>query len=162
MSGLVQILKYSDDVLLLRWRKHGQVDDEEQIWTPGRALRSGRCAFSGTKIICGEPVFSPKGQSAHARMILASALDSVYRSMIRPRVQILECSGSMLLVRWVEPGRAHYGEQTWRLARASCPGVCALSGRNIVPGYEVYKPTGRPVPSNARAMILANVLRMPK
>ncbi|WP_082729580.1 DUF3331 domain-containing protein [Burkholderia sp. FL-7-2-10-S1-D7] len=160
MSGLVQILTYSDDLLLLRWHKQGQVDDEEQLWTPGRALRSGRCSFSGAKIICGEPVFSPRGQSAYGRMILASALESVYRPLIRPRVQILEYSGATLLVRWVEPGRTHYGEQIWRLARAARPGVCALSGSKIVPGYEIFKPTGRPVPSNAKAMILATVLRM--
>ena len=158
MNGLVQILKYADDVLLVRWRKPGQADEEEQRWIPGRAMRSGQCSFSGAKVVCGDPVFSPKGASAHARMILVSALDSAYRSTTRPKIEILEHVEGLLLVRWVEPGRAHYGEQTWRLARASRPGICVLSGAEIVPGYEVFRPSGRPAPSNARAMIWAAVL----
>jgi len=158
MNGLVQILQYADDVLLVRWRKPGHADEEEQRWIPGRALRSGQCSFSGAKVVCGDAVFSPKGASAHARMILVSALDSTYRSTARPKIEILEHVQDMLLVRWVEPGRAHYGEQTWRLTRASRPGICVLSGAEIVPGYEVFRPSGRPAPSNARAMIWAAVL----
>ena len=30
------------------------------------------------------------------------------------RIEILERSETTLVIRWVEPGRCHYGEQRWR------------------------------------------------
>jgi hypothetical protein len=38
-------------------------------------------------------------------------------------------------------------------------GFCAISGRLIRRGDEVFKPFCRPLPANARAMILAVVVR---
>ncbi|WP_241022216.1 DUF3331 domain-containing protein [Burkholderia sp. Ac-20353] len=91
-------------------------------------------------------------------MILAAALDRARRPAARPHVQVLERSDTLLLVRWVESGRAHYGEQTWRPARASRAGVCVLSGATIACGDAIFRPSGRPAPLNARAMILAAAL----
>ncbi|KVN89655.1 DUF3331 domain-containing protein [Burkholderia ubonensis] len=73
-------------------------------------------------------------------------------------VQVLERSERLLVVRWVEPGRAHFGEQHWKPGRARHPGVCVLSGVQIAYGDEVFRPSGRPTPPNARAMILAVAL----
>ncbi|MBN3791754.1 DUF3331 domain-containing protein [Burkholderia sp. Ac-20353] len=160
MSTRVQVLAYSDDVLLVRWHEPGAAGHCEQRWKPGRAVRSGQCALSGAKIVCGDTIFSPGGRAparAHA-MILAAALDRARRPAARPHVQVLERSDTLLLVRWVESGRAHYGEQTWRPARASRAGVCVLSGATIACGDAIFRPSGRPAPLNARAMILAAAL----
>ncbi|KVV24146.1 hypothetical protein WK79_12545 [Burkholderia ubonensis] len=73
-------------------------------------------------------------------------------------VQVLERSERLLVVRWVEPRRAHFGEQHWKPGRARHPGVCVLSGVQIAYGDEVFRPSGRPTPRNARAMILAVAL----
>ncbi|MBU9334081.1 DUF3331 domain-containing protein [Burkholderia multivorans] len=73
-------------------------------------------------------------------------------------VTILEYSTENLLVRWVESGRRHYGEQKWRRAVAKRAGRCAYSGRAIDEGDAVYRPTGRPRPGNHLAMIAADVL----
>jgi Domain of unknown function (DUF3331) len=63
-------------------------------------------------------------------------------------VEILERSDTLLVVRWVEPGRCHYGEQRWRR-------TCALSRQVIHRGDEVFRPAERPAPANAAAMISA-------
>jgi hypothetical protein len=75
---------------------------------------------------------------------------------VAPKIDILEHSPELLLVRWVEPGRAHYGEQRWRPTRALRSGICALSGQKIVCGDAVFKPGGRPAPGNSHAMILVS------
>ncbi|MFM0658064.1 DUF3331 domain-containing protein [Paraburkholderia sediminicola] len=74
------------------------------------------------------------------------------------RVTILESSGERLLVRWVESGKCHFGEQRWRLGVAIRAGVCALSGRNIRRGETVYRPAERPRPPNHAAMIAPEAL----
>jgi hypothetical protein len=71
------------------------------------------------------------------------------------RVQILERSDSLLVVRWVEPGRCHYGEQRWRRRLAQRSGTCALSHQTIHRGDDVFRPAERPAPKNASAMISA-------
>lgn len=38
-------------------------------------------------------------------------------------VEILERSDSLLVIRWVEPGRCHYGEQRWRRRLAQRSGM---------------------------------------
>ncbi|CAB3744866.1 hypothetical protein LMG24238_07363 [Paraburkholderia sediminicola] len=68
-------------------------------------------------------------------------------------ITVLESSANHLLVRWVESGRCHYGEQRWRLGVATRTGYCAVSGRKIHRGDAVYRPTGRPPPANRAAMI---------
>ncbi|TCW79527.1 hypothetical protein C5O80_28475 [Burkholderia sp. SRS-46] len=161
MNGQVRILEYSNESLLVRWDERGRSGTEEQRWTLGRALRSGTCTLSGSKIVCGDAVFRP-GDRPAARpnaMILAAELERIMRTIqASPQVYVLEYSDELLLVRWVEPGRAHYGEQHWRAGRAQRSGVCALSGSAIVRGDDIFRPTGRPMPSNARAMILAAAL----
>lgn len=66
---------------------------------------------------------------------------------------ILEASFDHLLVRWVERGKCHYGEQKWRLGTARHAGYCAISGRRIARGQAAYRPTGRPPPSNSASLI---------
>ncbi|WP_080599388.1 DUF3331 domain-containing protein [Burkholderia cepacia] len=72
------------------------------------------------------------------------------------QVTVLECDGSVLVVRWVEPGVRHFGEQRWRRAIASRRGICVLSHLPIFPGDAVFRPAERPRPTNAGAMILAS------
>ncbi len=71
-------------------------------------------------------------------------------------VEILEQSDTLLVVRWVEPGRGHYGEQRWRRRFAQRTGTCALSREVIQRGDEVFRPAERPAPANAGAMISAS------
>lgn len=67
---------------------------------------------------------------------------------------ILEYNGRSLVVRWVQPGRCHYGEQTWRRTGAKRDGHCAITGRRIVRGDAVYQPSGRlGACTNAEVMI---------
>ena len=75
----------------------------------------------------------------------------------RVQVEILERSDTTLIVRWVEPGRCHYGEQRWRRRSASSSGTCVLSRRAIHRGDAVFRPAERPAPSNAKAMISVEV-----
>ncbi len=70
-------------------------------------------------------------------------------------IEILERSDTLLVVRWVEPGRCHYGEQRWRRRFAQHTGTCALSHQIIHRGDEVFRPAERPAPANAAAMISA-------
>jgi hypothetical protein len=74
------------------------------------------------------------------------------------RIEILERSDTTLVIRWVEPGRCHYGEQRWRRRSAHTSGTCAVSRRKIRRGDAVFKPAERPAPSNASAMICAEIL----
>ncbi|PRE47885.1 DUF3331 domain-containing protein, partial [Burkholderia multivorans] len=64
-----------------------------------------------------------------------------------------------LLVRWVEPGKCHYGEQKWRLGVASRNGYCVLSNLRIKRGEPAYRPTGRPRPRNHVAMIAVTAIQ---
>ncbi|MCA8099681.1 DUF3331 domain-containing protein [Burkholderia contaminans] len=76
-------------------------------------------------------------------------------SPLRPQlfVTVLEADEHALLIRWVESGRCHYGEQRWRLRVALQPGRCAISGRPIEAGEPVFRPVRRPVPANGDEMI---------
>jgi hypothetical protein len=71
----------------------------------------------------------------------------------RVHVEILEQSENTLIVRWVEPGRCHYGEQRWRRRSANSSGTCVVSRRAIRRGDAVFRPAERPAPANASAMI---------
>ncbi|MBP0593007.1 DUF3331 domain-containing protein [Paraburkholderia sp. LEh10] len=63
-------------------------------------------------------------------------------------------------IAWSEATRCSYGDQTWQAARARGPGVCAMSGRAIRRGDEVFQPRHcQPPALNASEMILASVLR---
>ncbi|PRH15177.1 DUF3331 domain-containing protein [Burkholderia multivorans] len=108
--------------------------------------------------------------SAASCGVAPRAIASPSRSEVH--VTILEYSTESLLVRWVESGRRHYGEQKWRRAVAKRAGRCAYSGRAVAKragrcaysgraideGDAVYRPTGRPRPGNHLAMIAADVL----
>jgi hypothetical protein len=50
------------------------------------------------------------------------------------RIEILERSDTTLVIRWVEPGRCHYGEQRWQGARFGGVMQCLsrLSGRRLL------------------------------
>ncbi|WP_429296517.1 DUF3331 domain-containing protein [Paraburkholderia atlantica] len=71
----------------------------------------------------------------------------------RVQVEVLEQSETTLIIRWVEPGRRHYGEQRWRRRYARAPGLCVVSRRAIRRGDAVFSPAERPAPANASAMI---------
>jgi hypothetical protein len=73
------------------------------------------------------------------------------------RIEILEQTDTALVIRWVEPGRCHYGEQRWRRRSAHSSGTCAVSRRKIRRGDAVFKPAERPAPLNASVMIAAEV-----
>ncbi|WP_321925337.1 DUF3331 domain-containing protein [Burkholderia sp. BCC1998] len=89
---------------------------------------------------------------------IAPRISSPGRSQVH--VTLLEWSHESLLVRWVESGRLHYGEQKWRRAVARRDGRCAYSGRAIVQGEAVFRPTGRPRPANHLAMIAADAVAL--
>lgn len=77
--------------------------------------------------------------------------DGVGKNVI---VEIVGNESNRIYLRWIEPGRCHYGEQTWALRCAIRVGVCAYSGFKIEIGDAVYMPLGRPRPLNSREMIL--------
>ncbi|MGF6652218.1 hypothetical protein OKW34_002780 [Paraburkholderia youngii] len=78
----------------------------------------------------------------------------------RVQVEILEQSENTLIIRWVEPGRCHYGEQRWRRRAARAAGVCVVSQRAIRRGEDVFRPAERPAPGNASAMISVEACRL--
>ncbi|HEY4365590.1 MAG TPA: DUF3331 domain-containing protein [Steroidobacteraceae bacterium] len=60
------------------------------------------------------------------------------------------------IITWGDPTSCHYGDQVWRVARASSDGFCALSGQQIRRGDVVYRPSHyRLAPANAGSMMLA-------
>jgi hypothetical protein len=66
---------------------------------------------------------------------------------------------STATVVWRDSTHCSYGDQMWHASRARVAGVCAISGRAIQPGDEIYKPRPcRPAPLNFRAMILRGVV----
>lgn len=73
------------------------------------------------------------------------------------RIEVLEQTDGALVIRWVEPGRCHYGEQRWRRRSAHTSGTCAVSRQKIRRGDAVFKPAERPAPLNASVMIAAEV-----
>lgn len=73
------------------------------------------------------------------------------------RIEILERSDTTLVIRWIEPGRCHYGEQRWRRRSAHTSGTCVVTRRKIRRGDAVFKPAERPAPLNASVMIAAEV-----
>ncbi|WP_107313926.1 DUF3331 domain-containing protein [Burkholderia metallica] len=101
----------------------------------------------------------PHGGVAHPRVTIGrrpvAGHAAAAVSPLRPQlfVTVLEAGDDALLVRWVESGRCHYGEQRWRLRVALQPGRCAISGQPIEPGEPVFRPVRRPVPANGDEMI---------
>ena len=63
------------------------------------------------------------------------------------------------IVSWLEPGRCHYGCQTWKRGRATRAGTCALSQVPISRGEIVFQPRrGSICPRNSEAMILSSAM----
>ncbi|PCE22956.1 hypothetical protein BWP39_25060 [Paraburkholderia acidicola] len=75
---------------------------------------------------------------------------------LEAEVSILERGADDVWMRWLEPGRCHYGEQRWAATVARGSGKCALTGAPIRRGDRIFRPTGRPRPSNANVLILAD------
>ncbi|SKC81277.1 protein of unknown function [Burkholderia sp. CF099] len=67
-------------------------------------------------------------------------------------------SGHTLSICWSDSQTGHYADQVWRLGLAREDGFCALSGRPIGRGDEVFRPRRSMtfVPANWRRMILAS------
>jgi len=76
-------------------------------------------------------------------------------------IRLLERQGAArATIAWHDPTRCSYGYQTWQTARARHSGICAVSGRPVCRGDEVFKPRlHKQRASNAGEMILASVLR---
>jgi hypothetical protein len=74
-----------------------------------------------------------------------------------PLVRVVDRLGIVTIsVVWRDPTSCCYGAQIWRASVAARSGQCALTGVPIKPGDAVYRPsTGRALPANAGAMILA-------
>ncbi|MHB9841682.1 DUF3331 domain-containing protein [Paraburkholderia terrae] len=67
-----------------------------------------------------------------------------------------------LSICWSDSQTGHYAEQVWRLGLARNDGYCALSGRPIVEGDEVFRPRRSAVyvPANWNRMILASQIKL--
>jgi Domain of unknown function (DUF3331) len=75
-------------------------------------------------------------------------------------IHVLERStATRMTLAWRDPLRCAYGDQHWFLTQARLPGVCAISGRKIRRGENVYRPQPtRPRALNSGAMIHAATL----
>ncbi|MEX3856453.1 DUF3331 domain-containing protein [Paraburkholderia sp. BR10923] len=75
-------------------------------------------------------------------------------------IRVVERStATRVTLAWRDPLRCAYGDQEWYLARAPRSGVCAVSGREIRRGENVYRPRPRrPQPLNADEMISMDAL----
>jgi hypothetical protein len=68
-------------------------------------------------------------------------------------------TSSTVTIAWRDPTSCFYGAQIWRVANAKVSGICALSGVRIRRGDRIFHPQRtKPIPVNARAMILESAL----
>ncbi|MEM5341159.1 DUF3331 domain-containing protein [Paraburkholderia azotifigens] len=69
-------------------------------------------------------------------------------------------SAHTLSICWSDSQTGNYAEQVWRLGLARDDGLCALSGRPIVEGDDVFRPRRSVmcVPANWSRMILASAV----
>lgn len=69
-------------------------------------------------------------------------------------------SDTLVSLSWHDSTLCNYEEQVWTCGHARSSGRCALSGKPIRGGDEIYRPRsrGRDVPSNGTEMILASEL----
>ncbi|CAD6534115.1 hypothetical protein LMG27952_02884 [Paraburkholderia hiiakae] len=77
-----------------------------------------------------------------------------------PFVRVIDRpSAHSLTLDWRDPTRCCYREQLWVAAHSRVSGRCAMSGKSIAPGDEIYRPRPtRPAPRNVAAMILASAV----
>ncbi|WP_081436601.1 DUF3331 domain-containing protein [Burkholderia lata] len=115
--------------------------------------------ISPTKVDHGELSIGRNTDRA-SRRNLASIPSSSSTCCPTPIVAVERQTGSEVLVSWHDPTRCRYDEQRWTSAKARGRGTCALSGRLIRIGDEIYKPLwrGAKPPANASAMIIATEL----
>ncbi|MEM5329218.1 DUF3331 domain-containing protein [Paraburkholderia sp. JHI2823] len=75
-------------------------------------------------------------------------------------IRVLErATATRVTLAWRDPSRCAYCDQEWYRTRARRSGVCAVSGREIRRGEDVYRPRPmRPQALNADAMIHSIVL----
>jgi Domain of unknown function (DUF3331) len=78
----------------------------------------------------------------------------------RTKIIILERHSPLTAtVSWSDSTTCCYWEQLWRRGRARKHGFCALTGADIAPSDDVFRPNPvAPVPVNIDAMILASVM----
>lgn len=76
-------------------------------------------------------------------------------------IRLLERQGAATAtIAWHDATRCSYGYQTWQVTRARHSGVCAVSGRTVRRGDEIFKPRlYKQTALNAGEVILASVLR---
>ncbi|WP_180735325.1 DUF3331 domain-containing protein [Paraburkholderia sp. PGU19] len=72
-------------------------------------------------------------------------------------IRLLEFpSERTVLIEWSSPTGCRYGEQTWMRATATAAGVCVLSGKPVIRGNPIFRPScPKNSVGNALAMILA-------
>jgi hypothetical protein len=87
--------------------------------------------------------------------------DILRPARVGPYLEIVEnYSNTVIGVYWSDPQSGRYGEQKWKLGKASGRAVCALSGEQVRRGDEVFRPSMRgQSPANADWVILASALR---
>ncbi|MBB3001493.1 MULTISPECIES: DUF3331 domain-containing protein [Paraburkholderia] len=75
-------------------------------------------------------------------------------------VQLVErATATRVTLAWRDPSRCAYCDQEWFRTRARRNGVCAVSGRSIRRGDDVYRPRAmRPRAINADMMLHCNVV----
>lgn len=63
-------------------------------------------------------------------------------------------------ISWCDPTMGHYVDQLWILTKAPSVGRCALTGRGIKKGDQVFRPSirNRSLPTNCNEMVLATTL----
>ena len=76
------------------------------------------------------------------------------------KVSVVErTTSSSVTIAWRDATSCFYGAQIWRVASARVSGICALSGQRIRRGDRIFHPhRSKPMPVNARAMILESAL----
>ncbi|MBN3762957.1 DUF3331 domain-containing protein [Burkholderia sp. Ac-20365] len=97
------------------------------------------------------------------RITLPSPVDEEpFDAPARPAHIVVEerLSSCTISVSWSDPRSGHYSAQIWRSGLARGAAVCALTGRAISRGDEVFRPRAHDfhVPSNRHQMILAATL----
>ncbi|MFM0434846.1 DUF3331 domain-containing protein [Paraburkholderia strydomiana] len=87
------------------------------------------------------------------------------RPVQRPaQIVVTEClSPTTISVSWSDPCSGRYAEQVWCRGLARVASICALTGRHIGRGDNVYRPRTRNlrVPSNRNQIILAGAIEFP-
>jgi hypothetical protein len=92
---------------------------------------------------------------------LLDETDTLSIDMTQLKAVILDrLTYSTISVRWSDSQSGVYGEQTWRMGRASRHSRCAATGRQIQRGDVVFKPktVHYKMPFNGSWMILASVV----